>query len=45
MDVSDEIIVLNFGERIASGTPEEIKRNEQVIQAYLGKGVSFARSR
>ena len=45
MDVSDEIVVLNFGEQIASGTPEEIKRNERVIQAYLGKGVSFARSK
>lgn len=45
MDVSDEIVVLNFGEQIGSGTPEEIKRNERVIQAYLGKGVSFARSK
>jgi len=45
MDVSDEIVVLYFGEQIASGTPEEIKRNERVIQAYLGKGVSFARSK
>jgi branched-chain amino acid transport system ATP-binding protein len=44
MDVSDEIMVLNFGEQIASGPPKEIKGNEKVIQAYLGKGVRFARS-
>ena len=37
MDISDRVVVLDFGMKIADGLPDEIKSDEQVVQAYLGE--------
>ena len=44
MDISDRIVVLDHGEKIAEGEPEAIQRSPDVIRAYLGEGYARARA-
>jgi branched-chain amino acid transport system ATP-binding protein len=45
MDISDHISVLNFGNKITTGTPSDIQNNPQVVEAYLGEEDLYATRR
>lgn len=43
MDISDHVVVLDFGRKISQGTPDQVRADPAVIQAYLGEEIQFGR--
>ena len=43
MNLCHRIVVINYGQKLAEGTPEEVTSNPQVIEAYLGAGLTIDR--
>jgi branched-chain amino acid transport system ATP-binding protein len=42
MDISDRVVVLDYGKKIGDGTPDEVRSNQDVINAYLGGEVGVS---
>jgi branched-chain amino acid transport system permease protein len=42
VNLANQVIVLDHGEKIAEGTPAEVRRNDEVIRAYLGRSAAVA---
>jgi branched-chain amino acid transport system ATP-binding protein len=42
MNISDDIVVINYGEKIAEGPPAAIKDNQDVVDAYLGEAIDYS---
>ena len=40
IDLCDRILVLNYGKKICEGTPDVVKNNQAVAEAYFGKGLA-----
>jgi ABC-type branched-subunit amino acid transport system ATPase component len=38
MEAADRIVAINYGSKLAEGTPDEVVNNDDVIEAYLGRG-------
>ena len=42
VDLADRVVVLDHGEKIAEGDPDAVRRDDEVIRAYLGRGAGRA---